>query len=447
MIEPLRDFVKAHWNKNEVPGFVIGILQNGERIILAGGVTNVEQPTAVTEETLFQIGSISRIYTTTAVLKLAGDGKIDLDAPVQAYLPDFRVAEEEASRKVTVRHLLTHACGWEGDFFIDTGQGRDALAEYVAQLSRAAQLAPVGTLFSYNNSAFSVAGRIIEVVSGLPFEQALGDLVLRPLQLQHTFFGAADVITRPFAVGHHLRHAGPVVARPWALPRALHPVGGIVTDIGDLLRIAEFHLGSQPQEGWLLTPALLRGMQSPLRQIWGDHEAMGLSWFITQLPDARLLWHQGSTNGQISSVCLVPAKNFAIGVMTNSSAAEAFTQTLIRWALRQHLGLKLEVPEPKPVISLELERYAGKYTRPFAEVEIFLKGRSLKANFRYLGGFPTPQDPPPPAPPEMSLALCGEDRFLILDGPSKNTFMEAIRAQDGSIRWWRAFKRVHLKVQ
>jgi CubicO group peptidase (beta-lactamase class C family) len=123
-------------------------------------VTNVDHPLPVTDRTLFQIGSISKTFTGTAMMRLIEQGKVRLDAPVRTYLPDFAVRDRIASRDVTVLDLLTHMSGWEGDLFEDTGEGDDAVARYVANLKKNEQVAPLRRLRSYNNSGFIVTARL-----------------------------------------------------------------------------------------------------------------------------------------------------------------------------------------------------------------------------------------------------------------------------------------------
>ena len=181
----------------------MGILENGEIKAASFGVTNHDHPLDVTEGTLFQIGSITKTFTGTLIMKLVEAGKIDLDATVISYLPDFKVADEEATRSATVRHLLTHTSGWFGDFFFDTGPGEEAIARYVEGMFELEQLAPLGKVWSYNNAGFSLAGRIVEVVTQKTYQEALKEMILEHLGLQNTFFDPGDLITYRFAVGHN----------------------------------------------------------------------------------------------------------------------------------------------------------------------------------------------------------------------------------------------------
>src|SRR5690606_24012941 len=128
----------------------------------------------------------------------------DLNAPIQKYLPDFRVKDADVSQSVTVKHLITHSAGWSGDVFTDTGTNDDSLANYVKQMADLPQLAPPDRVFSYNNSAFCTAGRIIEAVTGKVYESAMKELIFDPLGLERAFFFPIDLLTYRFVVGHRI---------------------------------------------------------------------------------------------------------------------------------------------------------------------------------------------------------------------------------------------------
>lgn len=114
----------------QVPGAALGIIHDGREHMAGFGVTSVENPLPVNEDTLFQIGSTTKTVTGTAAMRLAEMGKLDLDMLVRTYLPEFRMADDTVAATVTLRHLFTHMGGWFGDYFDDTGMGDDALAKY-----------------------------------------------------------------------------------------------------------------------------------------------------------------------------------------------------------------------------------------------------------------------------------------------------------------------------
>ncbi len=436
--QQLNEFVPRLMEKKDVPGVVVGILHDGEIHTAGFGVTNVDHALPVTDETLFQIGSITKTFTTTALMRLVEMGKLDLDATVRTYVPEFKVADDTAASQVTLRHLVTHMSGWFGDFFHDTGTGDDAILKYVAAMADLEQLAPLGALWSYNNANFHLVGRIIEVVTGKPYEAALNELVLEPLGLERAFFDPGDIMTYRFAVGHRKSEDGLEVARPWPLPRAAYPAGGITCSVHDLLRYARFHMGDGAAEDGtqVLTQDSLSLMQTPQETIRKD-ESIGLSWFLRTVAGTRLISHGGGTMGQVSLLTLIPEHDLAIAVFTNADEGGAITGEVTDWVLEQLLDIKVPKPEPIEASEEELAAYAGCYTNPFNDAELGILNGRLVGQVIYKRGFPSQESPPPPPPPPAALALCEDDRLLILNGPAKESTVDVLRRPDGSIGWLR----------
>jgi CubicO group peptidase (beta-lactamase class C family) len=375
-------------------------------------------------------------------MKLVEEGKIDLDAAVRAYLPDFKVADDYVSAVVTIRHLLTHTSGWFGDFFHDTGPGNDAGAKYVADMVDLKQLAPIGEVWSYNNAGFYLAGHIIEVVTGKSFQDALRDFILDPLGLKNTFFDPGDVLTHRFVTGHEEGK----ISRPWAFPRAAYPAGGITCSVHDLLTYAQFHMGDgRTNEGdFLLGKESITQMQTP-QVIVRDKECWGLPWAINDTYEIRLVSHGGGTNGQVSELIIAPEKGFAIAVFTNAGEGGRVTLDVTRKALNEYLGIDINDPEPMDVPEKILAQYTGSYTRPFMDLHLGLLGGRLVCQVIYKMGFPSQDSPPPPPPQPFTLSLCGEDQLIVLDGLNKSGRADIIRLPDGSIGWLR-FGRIHKKI-
>ena len=118
-------------------------------------------------------------------MQLVDEGAVDLDATIRRYLPEFRIADEAAAEQITVRQLLTHTSGFEGDIFTDTGPGDDCVEKYLGVLHDVPQLFPPGTLWSYNNAGFCVLGRLVEVLRGEPYDVCLREQLITPLGITH----------------------------------------------------------------------------------------------------------------------------------------------------------------------------------------------------------------------------------------------------------------------
>src|SRR5438309_3413943 len=128
---PLQDKLTELATELGVVGVAAAVLIDGEEHYAFHGVTSVDNPLPVDEKTLFQFGSTGKTYTATAMMRLVEQGKVDLDAPVRTYLPEFKLRDADVAAGVTVLQLFNHTAGWEGDMMDDTGDGDDALEKYV----------------------------------------------------------------------------------------------------------------------------------------------------------------------------------------------------------------------------------------------------------------------------------------------------------------------------
>ena len=449
----LCDFVERTRQEQQVPGAAVGVWQaeagsaTGRGAAAGFGVTNVNHPLPVTADTLFQIGSITKTFTGTAVMRLVEAGQLELDAPIRATLPKFQVADAEAAAQATLRHLLTHTGGWAGDFFHDVGSGDDALARYVADMAGLPQLAPLGALWSYNNAGFAVAGAMMEAATGRPYRALLRELVLEPLKLAQVYFEPGEVLVHRFAVGHALKEGALQVMEPWALPRYVAPLGGVITRVPELLQYARFHLGdgATADGARLLSAETLAAMQAPQVTLW-EREAWGLTWRVDDSYGVRLVEHGGGTKGQISRLTLAPQAGFALAICTNAEHGDGLVQAVRRAALQIYLGVDAPPPRPLGAAAAELAPFVGRYGRPFMEIELGLLGGRLTAQATYKGGFPSEDVPPSPPPPPATLDLCGPDRLVFLNGPARDGVVDALRRPDGSIGWLRVGGRLHRKA-
>lgn len=426
----------AHYG---VPGVAVGVYHGGEEQIGAWGVTSVDTRLPVDAGTLFQIGSTSKTFCGTAAMVLVERGVLDLDAPLRTYVPDLRLMDADATAQATMRHCLTHVGGWLGDYFDDTGSGDDALARIVARMAELPQVTPLGSMWSYNNAGFYLAGRAIEAVTGQPYEEALQATVIGPLGLTRTLFFAKNAITERFAVGHTTtREQPPQVARPWELPRSANAAGGLLADIPDQLAYARFHLGDgTSRDGTrVLSEAGLKGMQEPLVDKGRDGQ-MGLSWQLSSIDGVRTVRHGGATNGQLSAFVMVPERDFAVAVLTNANRGVEMHGEVVRWTLDHYCGLREPEHAAVPVAADALAQYVGTYAAPLSDITITRAGDALMAQTTPKGGFPQRISTPPPAPPPTRVEFIGADWIRALDEPFKGNKAEFLRDPDGSVGWLR----------
>jgi CubicO group peptidase (beta-lactamase class C family) len=434
--EEVVDVARAAMDELSIPGAALGVLFEGEEETASLGVTSLEHPLEVTPETLFQIGSITKTFTGTAIMRLVERGDVDLDGAVRTYLPEFRLSDEDVAARVTVRQLLTHTGGWLGDYFADFGRGDDALAKMVEALADQPQLTRLGEVYAYNNAAFYLAGRVIETVTGQPYEVALRELVLDPLGLESAYFFADEVITHRFAVGHDRDESGQtVVARPWAIGRAAHPAGGLIVSVPELLRYARFWIDG----GELLRPESVEEMTRAQAPIGGNLDAVGLSWMLRTLDGVTTIGHGGGTKGQATALVIAPAQRFALAVFTNHSYGGVLSDRVVAKAYELYLGVR----EPElEAVELDPSPYLGRYSARMADIELVEGESGLELHYLPKGGFPTPDAPPSPPPPPASVRFASRDELFAVDDLWKGERMLFLRDPDGRIRWLRAGGRV-----
>jgi len=440
----------------DVPGVAIGIWHEGKEFAEGFGVTSLEHPLPVTSDTLFQTGSISKTFTGTMLMQLAEQGKVDLDAPAKKYIKDLKLRDKEVTKKVTVRHLLTHMGGWVGDYFNDFGNGEDALDKMVKDIAKLPQVQPMGTIWSYNNTGFNIASRIIEIVTKKPYEQAAQEMLFDPLGLKMSFFYPSDLLfTHRFAVGHQKvksKRSTPrsdsvdkvQVARPWAIGRAGNGVGGVVSTVRDLLTYARFHMSNGKKN--VITGKSLKAMRIPQVDA-GARGLMGITWFIRNVGDLTTYSHGGATNGQQALFSFIPEEDFALAILTNSDDGGIINNGIFSYALELYFNAKSKLPKPMRTPAKELKQYLGRYKIGTECFDLKVKGEHLIYHHIPLGGFPRPDSPPGPTLPPMRFSFYEKDKVIGLDEPYKDALGDFLRDEAGRLRFFRIGGRAHKKIK
>ena len=373
----LAELIDAHG----VPGAQLCVLDGDRLTEVAAGVLSQGTGSPSRTDALFLPGSIGKVYTATLVMMLVGEGKLDLDAPIRRYLPDFEVHDAHARDTVTARHLLSHTSGFDGDHFTDTGRGDDALARYVADCADLPQIVDPGRIWSYSNSGYAILGRIVEVLCGVTFEQALRERLFTPLALGSTVSFADEAIVHPVAVGHVQDPEDPsrlVVSPAWGLHRAFGPMGSaVVASAGDVMRFVGLHLsgGLAPDGSRLLATDLVNQMRAPQIELVDDTvlgEAWGLGWLLDHWGDIAVIGHDGNSLGQNAFMRVAPDERFGFCLQTNVESALTLYRELAGWLFGQRLGV---TPRPDPDVRDDATvadpgRYVGTYTRVGLDIDV-----------------------------------------------------------------------------
>jgi CubicO group peptidase (beta-lactamase class C family) len=417
--------VQGEANRWNVPGIAVGILHNGEISTTSTGFANLATRIPMTDDTISQIGSISKVFTTTLAMILVDEGLLDLDTPVIEYVPDLPLSDEAARESITLRQLLSHTAGFEGDHFLPGSRGDDALSAVVSQFGTLRQWTRPGDLWSYCNTGFYLASRVIEAVAGEPFETVFNKRLVEPLGLETTFFFAEEAITRPHAVGHFLaeRNDGHKVAHGYSLPRYVNGTGGVICSTRELLRFAQLHLSAGEIDGTrIVSTENTALMQVPVSEAGDFHRNYGLGWCVHEYPDFRTISHGGATSGFRANLTIVPGSDFAIAILTNGDAGSRAVTEIENWALSHYLDLTRPEPEPVSLSKKKLAAFAGTYQRHDSTSQVTVADTWLELTVESRDEETGEVESSTTYP----LVAVGESRFIIPDGPGKGSIVDFI---------------------
>jgi CubicO group peptidase (beta-lactamase class C family)/pimeloyl-ACP methyl ester carboxylesterase len=412
----------AHWQRrlsvlaerHGIPGATLGILRGDELVEAAHGVLNVDTGVETTTSSVFQIGSISKVWTATVVQQLVDEGRLELDAPITDVFPELVLADPGTTAKVTMRHLLTHTSGIDGDVFTDTGRGDDCLEKYVDGLREVAQNHPLGATWSYCNSGFVLAGRVIEKLTGGTWDAAIRERIITPLGLSRTGTLPEEALLQRAAAGHT---AGPAVAPVWTLPRALGPAGLITSTVADLLGFARLHLtgGLVPGGTRLLSRDGAAAMAAEQVELPEKHtlgDSWGLGWIRFDWDGHRLIGHDGNTIGQSAFLRLLPEQDLAVTLLTNGEGARDLFQDLIGEIFDEVAGVAMPQPltPPRPPVTADITPHLGTYERTSSRIEV-LEGDGEPVLRMTVTGPLAELDPHPVL--ELPMVAVDDDLFLV----------------------------------
>ncbi|HEY9336300.1 MAG TPA: serine hydrolase domain-containing protein [Kribbella sp.] len=376
----LAETVPGAIERYDVPGVAWAVLADGEVVDGAAGVLSRSTLVDATADSVFQIGSITKLWTATLVMQLVDEGKVDLDVPIRTYLPEFRIADEEAAARITTRQLLSHTAGFEGDIFTDTGRGDDCVEKYLQELHGVAQLFPPGEQFSYNNAGYCVLGRLVEVLRNSPYDVCLRDHLIAPLGLTHTAPGPYEAILFRAAVGHIETEpgAGYQPTPVWSLVRSNAPAGSsLAMRPRDLLTFAKLHLddGKAADGMQVLAPGTAGRMHEQQVDL-PDLGLMGTSWGLGferfETPDGLVIGHDGGTIGQSAFLRIIPESGVAVALLTNGGDAISLYRDVVGHVLEQLGGVQLPaLPEPPAAAErIDAGRYVGTYEADVVEMTV-----------------------------------------------------------------------------
>lgn len=375
MIDNIQGYAEKYREEFNLPAVSLALWKDGQLHCGAAGCLNLDTGVEATNDSIFQIGSITKVLTTCLVLKLVEQGRLNLDFPVKKYLRSFHLADADAAEIITVRQLLNHSNGLAGDYFPDdVNEDAPHIARYVDRVAQLPLVHPVGERFSYSNSAFAIVGRLVEVVSGISWYDAIEEWIFQPLGMCHAICRPTDMIRFRTALGHiedsNLDSQWKTcTGRFITLGQA--PAGTTITmTAAELITFGRAHLDlgiAENGQRWLSQESI-RLMQKPSIDVplpsSAVKTAIGLGWFCyeTLKGDQTFIDHGGATNGQLATLRVFPNHNTIIAVLTNCNDRNALASIVNELTLGSS-GIDCTEPplQQKKYTARQLKALVGRY--------------------------------------------------------------------------------------
>jgi CubicO group peptidase (beta-lactamase class C family) len=412
-----RLFMDAEMKRWEVPGIGVGIYKDGKVLLSEGfGFRDLEKKLPVTPNTLFAIGSASKAFTAMDVQILADEGKVEWDKPVQTYLPDFKLKDEVATARMTVRDLVCHRSGLprHDGLWYGTTLTRKDIYDRLRYLDFSADFR---SAFQYNNLMFLTAGYLVGRLTDSNWEEFTRRRIFEPLGMTSSNFSVEDSKKSDDYSLPYQKKEGQVVEIPFRNIDSVGPAGSINSNVNDMLKWVEFHVNkgkvgerqvvSEAGQREVFTPTMF--MRQPMLSIQPDKQSTmsyGLGWFIETYRGHMVVHHGGAIDGFYFLNAFLPNDNLGVVVLTNLGGTQ-LVQISMGYILDMILGLdpvweKLNierfneakkeeaaakdrekeeeaerVKDTKP--AHPLDAYAGEYEHPaYGVIAVELKDNSLQ---------------------------------------------------------------------
>jgi len=367
-VEMLERFITHEMADKELPALSIALVDDQQIVWAKGfGFSDPKARVPATAETVYRVGSVSKLFTDIAIMQLVEQGKLDLDAPVTRYLPDFR-PRNPFGKTITLRQLMSHRSGVVreppvGNYFETT---EPSLAHTIASLNRTALVYAPETRTKYSNAAIATVGFVLERTQKEPFAKYLKRAVLDPLGLEHSGFEPTPEITKDLAKAYMWTIDGRVFEAP-TFELGISPAGSMYTTVTDMGRFMSALLaGGRGAKGQMLKPSTIDEMWTPQFAPPGQKTGYGIGFGVRELEGRRTVGHGGAIYGFATTLKAMPDDKLGVVVVTTKDAANAVTNRIANFALTTMRAVREGKPIPQPEITSPVDpqlarRIAGRY--------------------------------------------------------------------------------------
>ncbi len=383
-VAALEPFIAREVADKGLPALSI-ILVDDQTVVWAKGFgyADPEKKVPATAETVYRVGSVSKLFTDIAIMQLVEKGDIDLDAPVTKYLPDFK-PKNSFDRAITLRQLMAHRSALVreppvGHYFDPTNP---SLAKTVESLNGTEIVYAPESKIKYSNAAIATVGYVLERTKKRPFAEALQTSVLLPMGLKKSGFEPTAELKKDLARAIMWTYHGRTFPAP-TFELGMAPAGSMYTTVNDLGRFLSilFADGRGPN-GPVLKPETLKQMLTPQFAKEREKQGFGIGFYITELDGKKHIGHGGAIYGFATELAALPEEKLGVVVVCSKDVANSVTERIGDVALKHMLAVREKKPLPKieesaPIGVERARKLAGRYAKGDRHVDLIERGGRL----------------------------------------------------------------------
>lgn len=372
-------WVEAQMAIRGQPGISVGLIYDQELIWSQGyGYANVEQKTPAASDTLYRIASITKLFTSTAIMQLRDEGLLQLDDPVHKHLPWFSIQNpHEDTPVVTIRHLLIHAAGLprEAAFPYWSTNNFPAISAVQAALPSQSLSIPTASDWKYSNLGLTLAGEIVAAISQTPYPRYIEENILRPLGMDNTYVETVPADHQLLATGYGRRLPdGSRALSPHTDCGAITPAANMASNIEDLAKFAMLQFrGGARDDAQILSGPSLREMHRVqwLNDDWSA--GRGIGYYVWRVGNRTWVGHGGALQGYRTELQVAPADKVGVIVLTNADDGLPlfYVQKAFEWLVPALINAKAASAPPSEA-SPDWARYTGRYRSAWGDSQVLV---------------------------------------------------------------------------
>jgi len=376
----LQDIARLELQETRTPGAALALVDGDKVVFSAGvGVADVESSSPVRPDMLFRLGSTTKMFTATALVALADEGRLSLDSPIGSTVPGL----DAAIARLTPNQLLSHTAGLRDEAPMFGRQDDDALGAGIRAMKASMFFTEPAAVYSYANPGYWIAGFVVEHVAGKPYADAMQERVFAPLGMTHSTFRPMMAMTFPLAQGHEATGTqAPSVIRPAANNVATWPAGSLFSTVQDLSRFVIAFMNQGRIDGRdVLKPGVIAKLSTPHAAIPGGNASYGYGLELSERGGIRLVSHGGSRAGYGSTIMMAPDRRAAailLGNRTGSGLPRTARRAMEMLLQLPEKALDVPMSSTSTVSPESLAAWAGRYSQGSSgSIEIVLKDGAL----------------------------------------------------------------------